>query len=321
MSNAITNVVAYSRLHCGMFSFGRPDVRRFGGVGLMIDRPGLELTVASAERFEATGGETERVSQCVERLVAAGWFTEPPACRIHVGRPPRAHAGLGSGTQLALAVAAGLTALVGAPPRDARQLAAATGRGQRSAIGLHGFARGGLLVEAGKQRRDELGPLVARADVPSRWRFLLITPPGSEGLSGEAERLAFDRLPAVPLETTERLCRLALLDMLPAVQAGDFEHFSEAYFQYGHLAGACFATEQGSAFASRRLAEIVGRVRAMGVGGIIQSSWGPTLAAVLADEHSANELAQALRGDSSTADLHLEIASPVNHGAIISGQQ
>jgi beta-RFAP synthase len=300
-----------------MFSFGRPDVRRFGGVGMMIDRPGLELTVSPADRFVVAGAEIDRVGQCVGRLVAAGWFAEPPACRIEVCRAPPAHAGLGSGTQLALAVAAGLNALAGAAPCDARRLAAATGRGLRSAIGLHGFAVGGLLVEAGKQRRDELGPLVARVDLPARWRFLLITPPGAQGLSGEAERQAFDRLPAVPLLTTERLCRLALLDLLPAAQAGDFAHFSEAYFEYGHLAGACFATEQGSPYASRRLAEIVGRVRAMGIGGIIQSSWGPTLAALLPDQNSASELAQTLRADPITADATLEIAAAVNHGAVI----
>ncbi|HEY5313496.1 MAG TPA: hypothetical protein VIK18_13305 [Pirellulales bacterium] len=317
MNGSLARVVAYSRLHCGMFSFGRPDVRRFGGVGLMIDRPGLELTVVPADRFVATGAETDRVSQCVGRLVAAGWFAQPPACRVDICRPPPAHAGLGSGTQLALAVAAGLSALSGRPPCDARQLAAATGRGLRSAIGLHGFAVGGLLVEAGKQRRDELGPLVARVDLPDRWRFLLITPTGSQGLSGEAEVQAFDRLPAVPLPTTERLCRLALLDMLPAAQAGDFAHFSQAYFEYGHLAGACFATEQGSAYASPRLAEIVGRVRAMGIGGIIQSSWGPTLAALLPDRSAADELAHALRADPVTADAKFEIAAPVNHGAVI----
>jgi beta-RFAP synthase len=207
--------------------------------------------------------------------------------------------------------------MAGGPLRDVRQWALATGRGQRSAVGLHGFALGGLIVEAGKQRRDELGALVARAEIPSRWRFLLLTPPESAGLSGEAERLAFDRLPAVPLETTDRLCRLALLDLLPAAQAGDFGHFSEAYFQYGHLAGACFAAEQGSPFASSRLGQLVARVRAMGTSGIIQSSWGPTLAAVLADQHAADELAQALRSDPSTADVQLETAAPVNHGAIV----
>ncbi|HWC90676.1 MAG TPA: hypothetical protein VG433_13500, partial [Pirellulales bacterium] len=67
-----------------MFSFGRPDVRRFGGVGMMIDRPGLELTFSPAGGFVATGAESDRVSQCVGRLVAAGWFAEPPACRIDV---------------------------------------------------------------------------------------------------------------------------------------------------------------------------------------------------------------------------------------------
>ncbi len=43
-------VTTPSRLHFGMFSFGRAETRQFGGVGAMISAPGIRLTVRPAQR-------------------------------------------------------------------------------------------------------------------------------------------------------------------------------------------------------------------------------------------------------------------------------
>ena len=77
--------------------------------------------------------------------------------RVHRSLPP--HVGLGSGTQLALAVARALAELYDVE-RGARALAAAVGR--RSAIGTWTFDDGGLVVEGGRRAdSDECGPLIA----------------------------------------------------------------------------------------------------------------------------------------------------------------
>src|SRR5580765_7782762 len=64
------------------------------------------------------------------------------------------------------------------------ELARRAGRGRRSAIGLHGFHEGGLLVEAGKRAPEEISPLVARVDFPDEWRFVLVRPRRATGVSG-----------------------------------------------------------------------------------------------------------------------------------------
>src|SRR6185437_12492214 len=114
------------------------------------------------------------------------------------------------------------------------ELARSVGRGLRSAIGLYGFAKGGLLFEAGKLSSDEISPLVGRVAVCGAWRWVLLCPREETGLHGESERLAFDRLPPVPPGITDELCSLAALEIMPAAATGDFSRFSDALYRFGH---------------------------------------------------------------------------------------
>jgi beta-RFAP synthase len=234
-----------------------------------------------------------------------------PHCSIDVATEIPRHVGLGSGTQLALAVAAGLNAFLGRPAMAVEDLARATGRGRRSAIGLHGFAHGGLLVESGKLTPEEISPLAERAHLPKRWRFVLLRPRGEVGLSGEAERRAFELLPPVPHERTEKLQRLAREALVPSAGAGDFNRFSSALYEFNHEAGLCFAAQQEGAYATPRVRHLVEQVRGLGVTGVAQTSWGPTVAALLPDAPAAEAFVSKLRAD----DLEITIAAPNNCGA------
>jgi beta-RFAP synthase len=304
-------------LHFGMFSFSQPGERQFGGVGAMIRTPGLHLRVSRADMFVAVGPLAERMGEFATLVGRAWGLPGPPLCRMEILGVPPQHVGLGTGTQLGLAVAAGLCALRELPTDDPIRLARLVGRGERSAIGTYGFARGGLLVEAGKSSPDELSPLVARQPLPAAWRFVLLKSRGEHGLSGDAERRAFAGLPPVPTAVTAELCRLALLGLVPAAMSGDFQAFSEALYDYGYLAGSCFAANQGGPFATPRLAELVATVRGMGVRGVGQSSWGPTLFALFPTESAAEEFFADFRRRASNANLELRIAAPDNQGARI----
>ena len=54
-SAKIVEVVTPSRLHFGMFSFGRDEARQYGGVGMMIVRPGVRLRFSPAGVFRVNG--------------------------------------------------------------------------------------------------------------------------------------------------------------------------------------------------------------------------------------------------------------------------
>ena len=314
-------VLAPSRLHFGMLSLEPHCGRQYGGVGAMIQTPGLRLTIREAAGLEAAGPMLRRTL----RAARLAWSNDPacpdpagePRCRIEVCEAPPQHVGLGTGTQLAMAVAAGLNALFDRPALDAASLARRVGRGQRSAIGLYGFFEGGLLFEGGKTPSEEVSPLVARVELPEDWRFVLVRPGGQRGLSGVAEQRAFARLPPVPAERTVALGREAAEVLLPAAAAGRFEEFSESLYRFGYEAGLSFAAWQGGAFASARLTGLVQSIRDLGVRGVGQSSWGPTLFALLPSADAAGEFLLRLRRTSCAADLELTITAPANRGAAI----
>ena len=185
-----------------MFSFGRSEERQFGGVGVMVERPGLRLKFTASDRFEAHGPLADRVEEFARRVAAAWSLAELPGCRIEVTSAPPQHVGLGVGTQLGLSVAAGLCTFLDRTPLEAVELARSVGRGQRSAVGTHGFVRGGMVVEAGKVADVEISPQTGRAELPEAWRFVLVRAPVEVGLYGDDESRAFAALPPVPAETT-----------------------------------------------------------------------------------------------------------------------
>ena len=144
------------RLHFGMFSFGQTDRPQFGGVGVMIEPPGVEVHFARAERFAVHGTLAIRAKQFVELAVRNWGLDKLPSCEIEV-RSPGDHTGLGVGTQLGLAIAAGLRRFMALPELEIEALATSVGRGKRSAIGTYGFQQGGLIVDAGKGAGDRTG--------------------------------------------------------------------------------------------------------------------------------------------------------------------
>jgi beta-RFAP synthase len=300
-----------------MFSFGDCQVRQFGGAGIMVDRPGLELHIEPADELQVAGRHAARVREVALRC-AARWG-DPAAlrCRLHVVTAPAAHVGLGLGTQLALATAAGLRAWLELPPCPIDELAHAAGRAGRSSVGTHGFALGGLVVEAGKHRDHELGPLVAQVPVCEQWHFVLAAPRHGRGRFGSAERQAFEQLPPVPRPLTDAMCRVVLLELLPACSTADFAAFSRALFALSCLAGECFAAQQHGRYATAETAALVDALRAEGIEGIGQSSWGPTVYALLPSAGDAQRVASWLRERFAQPPLTIHVAAPRNHGAIV----
>lgn len=319
-----------ARLHLGMVSFGVPGERAFGGVGVMIDRPGVHLTItrtpvagqaaaaAGAARITGAGPQAERAVFFAESCAAA-WGLAAAACRIESIAVPAGHAGLGSGTQLALAVAAGMQALFGAAraevsePRrftaaEAVMLARAVGRGRRSCVGVYGFSGGGLVVEGGRLVPAEgstddahrgFSPLLARVTLPPEWRCVVFGLRDVVGLHGDAEKQAFATLPPVPRDVSAELARIALVSLLPAAVDGHFAEFAEAVFAYGRLAGKPFEQASAALPYASSTSRLIDTLRGWGVRGCGQSSWGPT---VLACCRSQGE-ADALVSQFATTDL------------------
>ena len=317
MPTPIVHVTAPSRLHFGLLSFGDVGARQFGGVGAMIQQPAVQLAISPAERLEVQGTLAQRALEFARRWAVANRIGNDLPCQIRILHAPRQHVGLGVGTQLGLSVAAGLNTFFNRPNQSPEQLALSVGRCRRSTVGTHGFFEGGLIAEKGKLPDDSIAPLEARVKLPEHWRFVLICPAVSAGLAGQQEREAFDQLPPVPRQITEQLVRELKQQMLPAAAEGRFDRFSDSIYRYGNTAGMCFAEQQGGPYNGPRLGELVELVRGLGVHGVGQSSWGPTLFALLPDRAAAEAFAGQLRNCTGEESLQLTISAPCNCGAQI----
>lgn len=273
-------IEAPSRLHFGLLARGEQAPRRHGGLGLMIESPGFELALAPRPGgWSCEGPDSGRVLAAIRdiaaRLEAAG-FPALPA-HVEVARSPRPHSGLGTGTQLHLALAEGLIALGGHPLPPAEVLGRLAGRGLRSGIGLHGYRHGGLILDGGRGPGTEVPPLLGSWPFPPGWSILLVLPDLPPGLHGAAEVEAFAALPPIPEAVTNELCALVLLRLLPAVLEGDLGRFGEALERMQLRVGETFRPVQSGWLAHPELEPIVAAMRSAGLRGVGQSSWGPAL--------------------------------------------
>ena len=286
-------VEAPARLHFGVLDLAGRLGRHFGGLGAAIPCPSLLLEASRSGRLTASGPDAGRALEFARMFLSFNRLPETGDLIIHRAIP--SHAGLGSGTQLGLAVARALAELHGIQV-STRELAAAVARGKRSAIGTWAFALGGFIVEGGRKvGTGDIAPLLARYEVPSTWRCVVAVPQGQRGLSGEAEINAFDRLPPPPDRDVERVSHLVLMQLLPALVEADLSSFGEALSAVQRITGAWFARQQGGIFAPGPTQQLVTEMAEWGAVGVGQSSWGPAAYGLVATDEAASALAQRVR--------------------------
>jgi len=317
MAKRIVQITAPSRLHFGLISFADQTSRQFGGAGVMLNEPCLRLEVVPSPHFQAGGLMESRIEAFAKSWAKFHHLAELPQCTIQVKEIPPQHVGLGVGTQLGLSVAAGLHGFLDTPMPSPAELAMSVGRGLRSAVGTYGFAQGGLIAERGKMPGELIAPLDCRLEVPSQWRFVLMRPGNTTGISGSAEQKAFSDLQAVPKQIADQLREELRQNIFPAAASGQFEKFSQSVYAYGKLSGSCFADIQGGPYSGPQAANLVEKIRSWGIQGVGQSSWGPTLFAILPNQQQAEEFVARLSEDMPGDESCFFISAANNDGATL----
>lgn len=316
MANAAPSRVtvrATARLHLGFLDLHGGLGRRFGSLGVALDGPETRVTLRRAEHAIVTGQESARAEHIL-RLLETALGLSGHALEVAAGIP--AHAGLGSGTQLALAIAAAVRHLHGLES-NAQVDAALLGRGLRSGIGIALFGQGGFVLDGGRGEATNIPPLLTRVPVPSDWRVLLLHDPGHQGLSGEQEKRAFRVLPPMAESDVGRICRLVLMQVVPALMESDLPRFGGGITEIQRILGSHFAQAQGGLFASPRVGAALQWLEREGAMGIGQTSWGPSGFALTASQADADHLLRALAATPHAAGLLLSIHHPLNRGAMI----
>lgn len=311
------SVTAPARLHLGFVDLCGDLGRRYGGLGLTLAGLCTRLTMRRAASWSAGGPSSERAlvqAQALMRTLALGGAV---AIDVHEAIPE--HVGLGSGTQLALAVCSGLMRLFELDT-ELRELARITGRGVRSGIGLGAFESGGFIVDGGRGTSDSPPPVICQALFPDAWRVLLVFDRDRQGLNGGQEVAAFQSLPPMSPAISGSLCRSLLMQVLPALAERDFDRFSDGLTAIQDRIGDYFAPLQGGRYSSPRVAEVLAWLQQQGIRGLGQSSWGPTGFAIIENAARAEGVLHAAKARWAPP-VEIILCGGQNRGAEISVQK
>jgi beta-RFAP synthase len=310
--NKTVRIETGARIHFGLLDTVPP----FGGLGVMIDTPPTVMEFSWGDRFradQAIHGRAVRIATLLDRRF--GRPDLPPVSIRLLQSAPR-HSGFGSGTQLSLAIAEGICQMTDVAMPDeilAREVAE---RGKRSVVGIHGYYYGGLIYEAADEEAEGLNPIQRLVTLPDRWRVLLLRPI-SDGptISGRCEMEQFARLDPNPAGR-DALQVIAEETLLPAAESKDFDRFAAAVQHYNRTSGMLFAEVQGGPYNGPVVTELIESLKAEGVSGVGQSSWGPGIFVWCRDESQAHDLAD--RFGNETVDVQIAKVQP--HGRRITIQ-
>jgi beta-RFAP synthase len=314
-SPASVTVTVPARLHLGFLDLNGGLGRRFGSIGLAINGLKTSITFNAASQLRVTGPENERVRGYLQVMQRA--LDIENTCHVRIDEVVPAHAGLGSGTQIALAVAAGVRRFHGLP-LDVRGDAIRLERGARSGVGIGLFDHGGLVVDGGRGPLTTAAPVVSRMPFPEQWRILVVLDPHRQGVHGPDEREVFSKLAPSSDGQAAHLCRLVLMKALPALAECDIAGFGSAIKEMQVLLGDYFAAIQGgSRFSSPDVAAALAALEDEGAYGIGQSSWGPTGFAFAPSAEEANRLVESIYRQPRCRDLDIRTVAGLNRGAHI----
>jgi len=306
-------VAVPARLHLGFLDLDGGLGRRFGGIGVAISDLRTRIAIERAAATDVTGPESDRVARYIDAMGRELGLSG--GHRVEILDAVPAHSGLGSGTQLALAVAAGMRRLHDLP-LDVAGDAIRLDRGARSGAGVGLFHHGGVVVDGGRGAALRPAPVIARMPVPDQWCILVILDPSRQGKHGAEEGAAFEKLPPFPSEMAAHLCRLALMKALPSLAENDLVGFGAAITELQARLGDYYAPAQGgSRFMSADVGAALAALADAGATGIGQSSWGPTGFAFAPSRAEAERMAAVARRHPSARALDIRICVGLNRGA------
>lgn len=313
-------VSANARLHMGFLDLHGGLGRQFGSIGVAVN--GLR-TIVSVQKLPlrhengivANGADARRAKRYAQQFCAASGCNDN--LRVHVHEAIVPHAGLGSGTQMALAVGMSISRLMGRAdsPED---IAIMLGRGKRSAIGISCFKLGGFVVDGGKRVNgaDALPPTLTRLAFPADWRLILLLDKAHTGMHGAEEFSAMRHMQPLPAEQAAHLCRLTLMRLLPGLVEANIQSFGAAVTEVQKIVGDHFAPVQGGRYTSPAVSSLLSCYQALGAPGLGQSSWGPTGFVLCETEDQANEWMSAVASETDSS-IDMMLCSASNEAATV----
>lgn len=323
-------IKAPSRLHITLIDLNGTLGRIDGSVGLTIKKPGLNLQAELQNRgieivfkdhdHSENLNYRERIENSTRKMME--FLNISSGFKFIVKETYPAHSGLGSGTQLSLAVGKIILKLNNMD-MTASQIAKVVGRGGTSGIGVGAFDYGGFIIDGGHsitEKPDFLPssaskasppPIIARYDFPEDWNIILAVPDVPAGASGPEEVNIFQKYCPIPLKDVQKLSHILLMKMMPAVVEADIDSFGDSVNQIQTTGFKKVELE----IQHPLISTLIENMKSAGAAGVGMSSFGPAVYAVT--DTGSGEIFKAAQNTLKDVGGELIITKAQNRGATL----
>ena len=293
-----------SRLHFSLIDLNGSLGRINGSIGVALKSP--NWIIHGFDSADVANLSTiEKPTEEAIKLFDNYFETETNNLFIKIEKSIPGHVGLGSNTQFLLAIGTILAKIhnIKTTPRD---IAKALKRGGTSGIGVAAFEAGGFIIDGGhsfgpgKQTESFLPssvskapppPILFRNNLPENWNFIILTPKEDIGAHGREEISLFQDKCPIPREDVEKLSRLILMKILPALVEQDIETFGEGLTDIQTISSRFGMEKYNEGISSELLEYLKKKEHVYGFG---ISSFGPTIYGLTNNEINAQKTIQEI---------------------------
>jgi len=321
------------RIHLSLIDENGYTGRVDGGVGLMLDQPNVVLEVSNnADEFAIECNRYYRESVHVINEKASKIFKlfhiNNKNFHFNLLRYYPSHVGLGSKTQLSLAIGTAISKLkdMDIPIEEITKMVE---RGGTSGIGWRGFETGGFIVDGGhdygigKEKEDFLPSsasgsanpalTISRYNIPENWRFVLVIPNVKPGANGEEEVDVFKKNTPIPRDEVNEVSHQILMKMLPGVLRNDLKCFGEGLKRIQSIG---FKRIEIS-LQRQIVKDLLKLFEKIGVKAYGMSSFGPSVLGITDTDGEAEKLKKTVEKHLNGIGGHIFMCKPNNTGAKI----
>lgn len=322
------------RIHLSLIDENGYTGRVDGGFGLCLDRPNVVFEATNnAEEFKIEAHKYYRESIEVINEQASKIFKafniSNKNFHFNLKRYYPSHVGLGSKTQLSLAIATAITQLKNIKAITTRDLTKLVGRGGTSGIGWRGFEEGGFILDAGhdfgkgKEKETFLPSsasknadpalTILRYPIPEHWRFVLVIPNVKKGAYGDEEVSIFQSHAPIPKEEVNEVSHQILMKIIPGIVKNDLRCFGEGLKRVQSIGFK--RVEIG--LQHKVVKDLLNFFEHNGLKAYGMSSFGPSVVGIVESDSEAEALLKELQKSQRNGGGHIYICKPNNFGAKI----
>lgn len=326
-------IITPCRIHLSLIDENGYTGRVDGGIGLMLDKPNVVFEASnSAKEFKIEANKYYREAIEVINEKASKVFKTLKISNknfhFYLKRYYPTHVGLGSKTQLSLAIANSIAKLKNLELSQ-RELTKLVDRGGTSGIGWRGFQTGGFILDGGHdfgkgEEKENFLPSSAAIDadpaltlmryrIPENWRFVLVIPNVRKGAHSEEEVNIFSEYTPIPQEEVNEVSHQILMKMVPGIIKNDLECFGEGLKRVQSIGFKKIEISLQDPIVK----ELLHFFDVYGVKAYGMSSFGPTVLGVTESDKEARDLLKEVQKKIKNIGGHLYVCRPNNIGAKI----